>query len=371
MLKKAQYVFSTLIIAFLLQGSSCKEEPLDNLILPSNIQVTIDSSNIRDGKIGLSATAENVNFFSFIYTVDGEQITEESTDGKSEYQYYTSGTFPIEVRAHATATQYSKIEINVLIRLDSGTLEDGYNTPTSYDGYNLVWADEFNGNTLNSDDWDYNVGRGEWGWGNNELQFYHEGTKNCEVKDGRLVITAKEEPAGDAQYTSARILTKGKREFQFGRIDIRAKLPEGQGLWPALWMLGSNIDVVSWPSCGEIDIMELTGDKPGRVLGTAHWGDKVPSTYMSKSFGIGTNKFSDEYHVFSINWEQNKIQWLVDDKVYHTVTSSNVAGNYPFNQKFFFIFNVAVGGQLPGSPDETTRFPQTMEVDFVRVFQKK
>jgi len=370
-LNNIKFIFSILSITIFILGSSCKEEPQDNLVLPSNLMVVVDSSAAGDGKISLKATADNVNYFSFIYTTNSGTETDESNDGTSDFQYFESGIYPVEVRAHTTSSQYSKVNLTINIKLDSGTLEDGYNTPTSYTGYNLVWADEFNGTALNTDYWDYNVGRGEWGWGNNELQFYHEGTKNCEVQDGRLVITAKEEPAGDAQYTSARILTKGKKEFQYGRIDIRAKLPEGQGLWPALWMLGSNIDNAGWPACGEIDIMELTGDRPGRVLGTAHWGTKTPSTFITKNYGIGAAKFSDEYHVFTLIWEENRIQWLVDDNIYHTLTSSNVSGNYPFNQPFFFIFNVAVGGQLPGSPDETTRFPQTMEVDFVRVFQKK
>lgn len=246
----------------------------------------------------------------------------------------------------------------------------GYSSPTSYPGYNLVWADEFDGTAVNPDFWTFETGTGNNGWGNNELQYYRE--DNAAIFNGHLVITAKKQKFGSSDYTSARLITKGKKAFKFGRIDIRAALPKGKGLWPALWMLGTNIDAVSWPACGEIDIMELTGDLPNRILGTVHFGADVSQhQYISQSkYLSGNANFHDEFHVFSLNWVADKIEFLVDDEVYHTITPASLNGAaYPFNKTFFFVFNVAVGGNLPGAPDASTAFPQSMIVDYVRVFQ--
>jgi beta-glucanase (GH16 family) len=250
----------------------------------------------------------------------------------------------------------------------------GYTTPTSYPGYNLVWADEFNGTTLDPTSWTYEIGDGcpnLCGWGNNELQYYRE--DNVSLVDGHLVITAKKQTFGGRDYTSSRIVTKGKRQFKFGRVDVRAALPEGKGLWPAIWMLGSNIDAVGWPACGEIDIMELTGDLPNRVLSTVHFGANVSQhQYRSQSLYLnGNDNFQDEFHVFSMIWKADLIEFYVDDVLFYTVTPATVDNApYPFNKNFFFIMNVAIGGNLPGNPDATTPFPQHMIVDYIRVFQE-
>ncbi len=250
----------------------------------------------------------------------------------------------------------------------------GYQSPESYDGYTLKWSDEFDGESLNLADWTFEVGDGcpnNCGWGNNELQYYRE--DNTSIVDGKLVITAKDQKFGDHDYTSSRIVTKGKQQFKFGRIDIRAALPKGQGIWPALWMLGSNIDAVGWPACGEIDIMELTGDLPNRILGTIHYGANLSQHQYNSGtkYLDGQETFQDEFHVFSINWENNLIEFLLDGEVYYTITPATLNGApYPFNKNQFFIFNLAVGGNWPGSPDASTSFPQHLIVDYVRVFQK-
>lgn len=244
----------------------------------------------------------------------------------------------------------------------------GYSTPETYPGKTLVWRDEFNGTALNLDDWTFEIGAG--GWGNNELQYYRE--ENTFLSSGKLIIEARKENFSASNYTSSRLITKGKKEFRFGRIDIRAALPEGQGIWPALWMLGGNISTVNWPACGEIDIMELVGHQPNRVHGTAHYGANTSAhQYIGNSIALpGTAKFKDEFHVFSILWEQDKITWMMDDVVFFSIDPATVSpAAYPFNQDFFFIFNVAVGGQWPGNPDGSTNFPQRMIVDYVRVFQ--
>lgn len=244
----------------------------------------------------------------------------------------------------------------------------GYTTPETYAGKTLVWRDEFTANTLDITAWTHNTGAG--GWGNSELQHYRP--ENTFFADGHLVIEARQENFGGSAYTSSRLVTQGKKEFKYGRIDIRAALPEGQGIWPALWMLGSNISSVNWPACGEIDIMELIGSQPNRIHGTIHYGANTSQhQYKGDSKALsGTAKFSDEFHVFSLVWEQDKIVWLLDDVPYFQATPATTApAAYPFNQPFFFVFNVAVGGVWPGSPDGTTNFPQRMIVDYVRVFQ--
>ncbi len=244
----------------------------------------------------------------------------------------------------------------------------GYSTPDNYPGKTLVWRDEFSGNSLNLNDWTFEIGAS--GWGNNELQYYRP--ENTLLHDGHLVIEARRENFGGAAYTSSRLITKGKKEFKFGRVDIRAALPEGQGIWPALWMLGGNISTVNWPACGEIDIMELIGNQPNRIHGTVHFGaNNSQHQYIGNSVALaGTAKFSDEFHVFSIIWEENKIVWLLDDVQFYQITVADIVpAAYPFNNDFFFIFNIAVGGNWPGSPDATTNFPQRMIVDYVRVFQ--
>ncbi len=277
---------------------------------------------------------------------------------------------------------FNPLNVNLASDVASITIEDdddntsgldipagGFSSPTSYAGYNLVWSDEFDDTALNADFWTFETGGG--GWGNNELQHYRE--DNTSFVNGNLVITAKKQNFGSSDYTSSRLVTKGKKQFKFGRIDIRAALPEGQGIWPALWMLGSNIDAVSWPACGEIDIMELTGNLPTRVLGTVHFGASSSQHQQSgnSKYLTGNANFQDEFHVFSINWVADKIEFLVDDEIFHTVTPATLNGAaYPFNKPFFFIFNVAVGGNLPGPPDNSTPFPQHLIVDYVRVFQQ-
>lgn len=249
--------------------------------------------------------------------------------------------------------------------------EDGYITPESYVGYDLVWQDEFDGPSLNLNDWTYEI------WTpftvNNELQYYTDRPDNSYISDGAFVIEAKEESYLGADYTSARIITQGKQSFTYGRVDIRAILPEGQGLWPALWMLGESIADVGWPACGEIDIMELVGHEPSTVHGTIHWGPQGQgySNYIGNGYTLPSGKFSDEYHVFSLIWEPNSIKWLVNDTEFYSITNDDVNGTYPFNDEFFFIFNVAVGGNWPGSPDASTQFPQRMYVDYIRVFQEQ
>lgn len=252
------------------------------------------------------------------------------------------------------------------------TEDRGYSTPTTYPGYTLAWSDEFNGAAINASDWNFEIGNGSGGWGNNELEYYTNSSKNSFVSNGNLIIEARKEEMGGFNYTSTRMTTQNKRVFRHGRIDIRAKLPIGKGIWPALWMLGANINTIGWPACGEIDIMELVGNTPSTTHGTAHWKN-IGGTNSSKtgSYNLSGGNFSQEFHVFSIIWEQDIIQWYVDDVLFTTVSATDVnPATYPFNSDQFFIFNLAVGGNWPGAPDNTTTFPKRMFVDYVRVFQR-
>lgn len=242
----------------------------------------------------------------------------------------------------------------------------GYTTPATYPGYSLKWSDEFDGDILDKNSWNYETGAN--GWGNNELENYTSNSNNSFISNHKYLVIEARKDGND--YTSARVQTMGKKEFTYGRVDIRAKLPKGQGVWPALWMLGSNIGTTPWPACGEIDIMELLGHEPNKVYGTMHWGNAGEgSTHIGDDYSLPNGNFSEKFHVFSLVWDSTKIEWLVDDQKYFTGTKEQVNGNYPFDKPFFFILNVAVGGNWPGNPDANTTFPQRMIVDYIRVFQ--
>ena len=251
-------------------------------------------------------------------------------------------------------------------------IEDvGYQAPEEYQGFTRLWEDEFEENVINPDIWTHEIGGS--GWGNNELQHYTDRTTNSFQVGGYMVIEAKEEGFGGNDYTSARIVSQDKFEFSYGRADIRAKVPEGKGIWPALWMLGGDFAEVGWPTCGEIDIMEIIGSQPQILHGTIHYPLPSGQAFFKggSTFLSGAEKFSKEFHVYSIIWKEDQIEWLVDGVSYLTLTPADIEdGIWSYNDDpFFFILNVAVGGNWPGSPDETTVFPQRMLIDYVRVYQ--
>lgn len=237
--------------------------------------------------------------------------------------------------------------------------------------YQIVWSDEFNGTEIDSSKWSFEIGRGDNGWGNSELQYYK--AENSQITDGKLIITAKKEDFNGANYTSSRIITRGKFDFTYGKVEVRAKLPKGQGIWPAIWMLGSNIGSVGWPKCGELDIMELLGHEPNKIYGTAHGPGYSGSSGIGENYTLPSGNFNEEFHIFKTEWDNEGIKWFVDDICYHTLTKSEAdsRGGWVFNNDFFILLNLAVGGAWPKNPDSTTTFPQTMEVDYVRVWQKR
>lgn len=250
--------------------------------------------------------------------------------------------------------------------------------PQERDDLELLWSDEFEGDELDTSKWSYMYGTGEQfglvGWGNNELQYYTDRPENIYVRDGKLHIRAKEEEHGGMDYTSARIRSLDKGDWRYGRFEVRAKLPEGQGIWPAVWMMPSHDVYGGWAASGEIDIMELVGHRPDVVHGTLHYGGAWPdNTSSGSSYRLDSGTFSDDFHVFALEWEEGEMRWYVDGEHYQTQTSWYTEGYAfpaPFDQPFHLLLNVAVGGDWPGSPDATTEFPQEMVIDYVRVYQE-
>jgi beta-glucanase (GH16 family) len=231
----------------------------------------------------------------------------------------------------------------------------------------LIWSEEFDGpagSPADPDNWQAEVG-GQ-GWGNEELQYYTEGTENASLDGtGNLAIVVRR---SDLQYTSARLISKDRVAFTYGLVQARIQLPTGRGIWPAFWMLGQNIDEVGWPQCGEIDVMENVGQNPGVVHGTVHGPGYSGSSGVTARHDAGRSLAGD-FHVYSVNWERDRIRWFLDDELYSTVTPADLRGNpWVFDHDFFLLVNVAVGGTLPGNPDPSVTFPQTMLIDYIRVY---
>ncbi|MFO7524024.1 MAG: glycoside hydrolase family 16 protein [Ignavibacteriaceae bacterium] len=231
-------------------------------------------------------------------------------------------------------------------------------------GWTLVWNDEFNGETIDASKWSHEV-NGDGG-GNNELQYYTDFAENSYIENGSLIIKALKKNYLGKEFTSARMRTLHKGDWTYGRFDIRAKLPYGKGLWPAIWMLPTDWVYGGWPTSGEIDIMELLGHEPNKVYGTIHYGPAWPNNQHSGgSYILPSSTFASDYHLFTVEWDSTEIRWFVDGDKYHT----EVHGQ-PFDKRFHLLLNVAVGGNWPGSPDFSTTFPQKMSVDYVRVYKK-
>jgi beta-glucanase (GH16 family) len=241
-----------------------------------------------------------------------------------------------------------------------------------YGDWNIVWSDEFNGLSINTNIWTYDTGNGAGGWGNGEAEYYTSRTNNSYVSNGLLHIVARQESTNGFFYTSARMKTQGLFSMKYGRIEFRAKLPQGVGFWPALWMLGTNIDSIGWPGCGEIDIMENAGGNLTNVQGSLHSGSDETAIYTLPG-GSVTN-----FHTYTLEWASNAINWFVDGVLYETQTSwSSSVGPYPtpFNQPFFLLMNLAVGGSYIGYPSNSTinvgsTFPGDMQVDYVRIYNE-
>ncbi|MGZ0166854.1 MAG: glycoside hydrolase family 16 protein [Planctomycetales bacterium] len=239
----------------------------------------------------------------------------------------------------------------------------------------LVWSDEFNGKSLDYSRW--GVQENAFGGGNAELQIFTDRPKNVRVENGHLILEAHRDNAGISgtvrEYSSGRVRTKHRGDWKYGRIEVRAKMPIGQGIWPAIWMLPTDDKYGGWAASGEIDIMEFRGQTPNEVLGTLHYGGGWPrNTHSGDLFKLKSGTFSDDFHTFAVDWTEGKIVWSIDGKPYQTQTkwhSENGKFPAPFDQRFHLLLNLSVGGHFVGAPNETTKFPQKFLIDYVRVYQ--
>ena len=234
---------------------------------------------------------------------------------------------------------------------------------------NLIFEDNFDTDgPIDGAFWNLEMGTGVNGWGNNELQYYTDRPENIKVEGGMLHITAIQEPFMGSAFTSSRITTQGKMEQQYGRFEARIQLPWGQGIWPAFWLLGNNIDEVSWPQSGEIDIMEYRGQAPSTLIASVHGPGYSGGESVGKEYILPNDRFDTDFHIFGIEWGPEFINYYVDDVLFNQITPDDVTGEWVFDHPFFIILNLAVGGNFVGSPNQNTVFPQTMIVDYVRVY---
>jgi len=283
-------------------------------------------------------------------------------------------------RKRAVAAVLVVFGISLLVaRCGGGSTAVPGPTPPGQAPWTLAWSDEFNapnGSAPDPSKWTYDIGGG--GWGNNELETYTSRTQNAYLQGGVLIIQALKEtytgPDGITRnYTSARLKTQGLFQQAYGRFEARIKIPYGQGLWPAFWLLGANVGQVGWPQCGEIDIFENIGREPSTIHGSIHGPGYPGGASITSAFILpGGQRFADDFHVFAVEWEPNVVRFYVDSALYKTATPADLppGAAWVFDHPFFVILNVAVGGTWPGDPTSASRFPQTMKVDYVRVFRR-
>lgn len=343
------------IITLSCSGSDPDEE-VDTKLSDLTVEVFIVGASASNpegdgsGKINVSFSAKNANSYRVNF---GNGDVLETTSNNLSYTYVESGTntYKIFVSAYKGSEYISK-EQSVTI----------YVTPS------MIFAEEFNySGAPDSSKWTYDIGRGDNGWGNGEAQYYTSRSENVRVENGILKITAKKENYEGAAYTSSRLKTQGKFSFTYGKVEVRAKLPNGGGTWPAIWMLGSNITSVGWPASGEIDIMEHVGNNPGKIISAIH----TPSSYGGTQNKAVTTveDATSEFHVYGLEWTSEKLIFSVDGKVHYTYNPTNKnASTWPFTSDQFLILNIAVGGTLGGTIDPAFS-SGTMEVDYVRVYK--
>lgn len=333
-----------------------KTVSIQNDVFVADFTYSID--NAKPNFVTLNNTTTG-NYDRISWKYNDKEITGDNID-QTEIYLHKAGTYDVEL--HVYKGDFKKILTKQIVIAQDD--------PDYLDNMSLVWADEFDGANINTDDWTFETGDG--GWGNNELQNYTNGD-NASIVDGKLVITAKKENDNKVagSYTSTRMISKGKQSFKYGRMEIRAKLPSGTGIWPAIWMLGENISTVGWPACGEIDIMEYVGYEPDKVHATVHTTSGSGSNGDGSSVTLSTAE--EEFHIYGLLWNEDEMNFYIDtpDNITHTYAPSNkTESNWPFDKEQFFILNVAVGGNWGGVQGiDNAIFPQTMEVDYVRVYQ--
>ena len=319
-------------------------------VAPSNLSVSATPSTDGSGIVNFTATATNATTYTYEF---GNGLIEIVPSGVVTHKYTTFGnlmyTVIVTAKSNSGLTLSKSIQVSVNVTVQIPV---------------LVWSDEFDVDGLpNSSKWGYDIGTGSGGWGNNELQYYTNRSQNALVQGGVLKITATKESFAGSAYTSARLLSKGKYSFKYGRIEARAKVPTGVGTWPAIWTLGDNIGTVNWPACGEMDIMEHLGRDLNKIYGTLHYPGRSGGNANGNTIFIPDA--ISTFHNYSIDWSPSDIKIYVDNQLYHTVANSNTL---PFNQHFFIILNMAMGGNF-GGPIDPLFTSATLEIDYVRVYQ--
>lgn len=347
-------LFLTLTLIISCGGGSDNEDPvqtLSNLVIEANLIGANTSNPNGDGSGMVTFNFSANNAISYKINLGNGEIIETDANTLS-YTYAGSGvkTFEVYISAY-NGTQLISKSISVTIKINSG----------------LLWSDEFD-YTGSPDEtkWGYDIGRGDNGWGNGEKQYYTKRSENVIVEGGFLKITAKKENYEGAEYTSTRMLTEGKFDFTYGKLEVRAKLPIGDGTWPAIWMLGSNIRTVSWPACGEIDVMEHWGYNHGTVQSALHTPSSFGSTQNHGAQVIET--VSSEFHIYGVEWTADKMVFTVDGVEHYTYNpSTKNSDTWPFNKDQFIILNVAMGGSWFEIDPNFTE--SSMLIDYVRVYQ--
>ena len=335
----------TLTLAFLflsLFSYGCNNSNADSP--PADLKVEATVAANKSGNVSFVASATNATSYEFDFG-DGS-IHAVTENGNTTYKYFGSGTYTVLVTASNSSGAIVSKSISVTVDVE----------------LSLVWSDEFNTDGLpDPAKWGYDLGAG--GWGNAEAEYYTNRKENASVSNGTLKITAQKENFSGSAYTSARILTKDKFAFTFGKVEARAKLPSGVGTWPAIWMLGNNIGTIGWPACGEIDIMEHVGRQQNKIYGTLHYTGHSGGNANGSTRDI--SNASTEFHIYTLEWTSNSIKISVDNQVYHTVFNSS---ELPFNRDFFIIMNLAMGGNFAG-PIDPAFTSATLEVDYIRVYR--
>jgi len=337
----SRFFLGACLILWCFISCSSKNTPTPAKVAPTNLVINPSVSTDSSGNVTISFSATNAVSYTVLL---GDGSVKTVTTGSLTYKYAFSGIYTISVTATSS---------------DGLTL---VNTATANVGVKqtLVWSDEFNGTgSPDTSKWAFNIGGG--GWGNNELEYYTSRQSNAYVSGGTLKIVANKESYNGSNYTSARMLTQNKFSFLYGKIEVRAKIPGNAGAWPAIWMLGDNINTVNWPACGEIDIMENVGNQPNKIFGTVHFTGQ-PSSGVGGTVNLAT-AYTD-FHRYAVTWTPTLITFLIDDVPYFTY---NNTGD-PFNKKFFVLLNLAIGGNFGGAVDPAFTTGQ-MEVDYVRVYQ--
>lgn len=322
-------------------------------LTPANLVITANVSTDGSGNVAFAATADNTVSYGFEF---GNGDVKTTLSGAINYQYTLAGTTTYTVTVTATGSTGLTIKksVPVTVTVNGSTTTNG----------TLVFSDEFD--TPGAPDpakWGFDIGTGSNGWGNGELEYYTSRSSNAVVSNGTLKITALKENYNGSAYTSARMLTNNKFSFKYGRIEVSAKLPAGLGTWPAIWMLGSNFATASWPSCGEMDIMEQKGSELNKIYSTFHYPGNSGANGKGSTMVI--QNASTAFHVYSAEWSATTITMKVDGQTIYTLPNN---ASLPFNQNFFVILNFAMGGAFGGSVDPAFT-SATMEVDYVRVYQ--